>query len=116
MANCCGFQLKLSSFLLLFNNPFSLFRSSPFARLNSPAHKNRLLQIQKEIEESGTYQLSETELTYGAKLAWRNAYRCIGRIQWSKLQVGGMWRTKLCQGGVETGGQMKNHGQVQGRK
>lgn len=61
---------------------FSLFR------LNSPAHKNRLQQIQKEIEESGTYTHSETELTYGAKLAWRNAYRCIGRIQWSKLQVG----------------------------
>lgn len=36
---------------------------------------------------SGTYQLTETELVFGAKLAWRNAARCIGRIQWSKLQV-----------------------------
>lgn len=37
----------------------------------------------------GTYQLTETELIFGAKLAWRNAARCIGRIQWSKLQVSG---------------------------
>lgn len=41
----------------------------------------------------GTYQLTETELVFGAKLAWRNATRCIGRIQWSKLQV----RNNTCQ-------------------
>jgi len=40
------------------------------------------------VEETGTYQLTNTELVYGAKLAWRNSVRCIGRIQWSKLQVG----------------------------
>lgn len=43
--------------------------------------------VQKEVMSTGTYQLSETELVFGAKLAWRNAARCIGRIQWSKLQV-----------------------------
>jgi nitric-oxide synthase len=26
-------------------------------------------------------------LAYGTKLAWRNSVRCIGRIQWNKLQV-----------------------------
>lgn len=41
----------------------------------------------KEIEATGTYQLKDTELIYGAKYAWRNAARCVGRIQWSKLQV-----------------------------
>lgn len=41
----------------------------------------------KEIEATGTYQLKDTELIYGAKHAWRNAPRCVGRIQWSKLQV-----------------------------
>lgn len=41
----------------------------------------------KEIEATGTYQLKDTELIYGAKHAWRNAARCVGRIQWSKLQV-----------------------------
>lgn len=56
-------------------------------RLNSPAHKARWEQVQKEVQSTGTYQLTETELVYGAKLAWRNSVRCIGRIQWSKLQV-----------------------------
>ncbi|XP_027562464.1 nitric oxide synthase, endothelial-like, partial [Neopelma chrysocephalum] len=27
------------------------------------------------------------ELAFGAKQAWRNAARCVGRIQWNKLQV-----------------------------
>nr|XP_023011652.1 nitric oxide synthase [Leptinotarsa decemlineata] len=56
-------------------------------RANSPAHQSRWDQVQKEITTTGSYQLSETELIYGAKLAWRNSVRCIGRIQWSKLQV-----------------------------
>ncbi|XP_034942004.1 nitric oxide synthase, salivary gland [Chelonus insularis] len=56
-------------------------------RLNSEAHRSRWESVQKEVLSTGTYQLSETELVFGAKLAWRNAARCIGRIQWSKLQV-----------------------------
>ncbi|XP_065334275.1 nitric oxide synthase-like protein isoform X3 [Cloeon dipterum] len=56
-------------------------------RLNSAAHQSRWAQVCKEVDESGTYQLTNTELVYGAKLAWRNSSRCIGRIQWSKLQV-----------------------------
>ncbi|XP_067008227.1 nitric oxide synthase, salivary gland [Anabrus simplex] len=56
-------------------------------RFNSPAHAARWEQVQKSVNASGTYELSETELVYGAKLAWRNSVRCIGRIQWSKLQV-----------------------------
>lgn len=45
-------------------------------------------EVRKEIEATDTYQLRDTELIYGAKHAWRNAARCVGRIQWSKLQVG----------------------------
>lgn len=56
-------------------------------RLDSPAHKTRLLEIEEQLRINETYYLKETELIYGAKLAWRNAARCIGRIQWSKLQV-----------------------------
>lgn len=48
----------------------------------------RLEEVTKEIEATDTYQLRDTELIYGAKHAWRNAARCVGRIQWSKLQVG----------------------------
>lgn len=56
-------------------------------RAQSPAHTVRWEQVQKEVAATGSYQLTETELIYGAKLAWRNSARCIGRIQWSKLQV-----------------------------
>lgn len=59
----------------------------PWARFGSKAHVDRLEEVTKEIEASGTYQLKDTELIYGAKHAWRNAARCVGRIQWSKLQV-----------------------------
>ncbi|XP_039576696.1 nitric oxide synthase, inducible [Passer montanus] len=47
----------------------------------------RLEAVTKEIETTGTYQLTKEELTFAAKQAWRNAPRCIGRIQWSNLQV-----------------------------
>uniref|UniRef100_A0A8C5IW47 Nitric oxide synthase n=1 Tax=Junco hyemalis TaxID=40217 RepID=A0A8C5IW47_JUNHY len=53
----------------------------------SKAHMERLEEVTKEIETTDTYQLRDTELIYGAKHAWRNAARCVGRIQWSKLQV-----------------------------
>ncbi|XP_057214123.1 nitric oxide synthase, brain [Triplophysa rosa] len=56
-------------------------------RCASKAHVDRLEEVKKEIETSGTYQLKDNELIYGAKHAWRNAARCVGRIQWSKLQV-----------------------------
>ncbi|KAJ8779343.1 hypothetical protein J1605_012805 [Eschrichtius robustus] len=53
----------------------------------SKAHMERLEEVNREIESTSTYQLKDTELIYGAKHAWRNASRCVGRIQWSKLQV-----------------------------
>uniref|UniRef100_A0A034WS92 Nitric oxide synthase n=1 Tax=Bactrocera dorsalis TaxID=27457 RepID=A0A034WS92_BACDO len=56
-------------------------------RASSVAHDTRWKQVRQNIESSGSFQLTETELIYGAKLAWRNSSRCIGRIQWSKLQV-----------------------------
>ncbi|XP_067861791.1 nitric oxide synthase, brain [Heptranchias perlo] len=56
-------------------------------RYRSKAHVQRIEEVTKDIETTGTYQLKDTELIYGAKHAWRNATRCIGRIQWSKLQV-----------------------------
>nr|QCX35683.1 Nitric Oxide Synthase 1b [Octopus bimaculoides] len=60
---------------------------SSIRRLNTPAHQKRWQEVMQSIEKTGTYDLTKTELTFGAKTAWRNAPRCIGRIQWSKLQV-----------------------------
>uniref|UniRef100_A0A8C4LTZ9 Nitric oxide synthase n=1 Tax=Equus asinus TaxID=9793 RepID=A0A8C4LTZ9_EQUAS len=50
-------------------------------------HLARLEAVTKEIETTGTYQLTGDELIFATKQAWRNAPRCIGRIQWSNLQV-----------------------------
>ena len=55
--------------------------------MDSASHRNRWDAIQKEVQLTTTYELTEEELIFGAKLAWRNAARCIGRIQWTKLQV-----------------------------
>lgn len=56
-------------------------------RFNSAAHETRWKQIEAEVKFTGGYQLNDLELIFGAKTAWRNSARCIGRIQWSKLQV-----------------------------
>ncbi|KAL5016522.1 hypothetical protein ScPMuIL_006111 [Solemya velum] len=50
-------------------------------------HKERLHQVKACIEKTGTYDLTYEELSFGAKTAWRNAPRCIGRIQWSRLKI-----------------------------
>ncbi|XP_071848203.1 nitric oxide synthase-like protein isoform X4 [Apostichopus japonicus] len=56
-------------------------------RADTPAHKKRWDEVESSIEQKGIYDLTEMELIFGAKTAWRNAPRCIGRIQWTKLQV-----------------------------
>ncbi|XP_006170481.1 nitric oxide synthase, inducible isoform X2 [Tupaia chinensis] len=50
-------------------------------------HLARVEAVTKEIETTGTYQLTGDELIFATKQAWRNAPRCIGRVQWSNLQV-----------------------------
>jgi nitric-oxide synthase, bacterial len=47
----------------------------------------RIEDIQREIEETGTYNHSFEELEHGAKMAWRNSNRCIGRLFWNSLHV-----------------------------
>ncbi|XP_066268552.1 nitric oxide synthase 1-like [Branchiostoma lanceolatum] len=54
---------------------------------NSAEHERRWIDIQAQVEEKGLYDLEYDELLYGAKMAWRNASRCIGRYQWNNLQV-----------------------------
>lgn len=47
----------------------------------------RLAQIKAELETQGTYWQSSAELEFGAKVAWRNSNRCIGRLFWKSLKV-----------------------------
>ncbi|XP_070205997.1 nitric oxide synthase-like [Littorina saxatilis] len=60
---------------------------SSINRLNTAAYQKRWQEVANSIERTGNYDLTTAELIYGAKTAWRNAPRCIGRIHWSKLQV-----------------------------
>ncbi|MFI8103336.1 nitric oxide synthase oxygenase [Streptomyces sp. NPDC101118] len=48
---------------------------------------DRLAVVWKEIEESGTYRHTPQELVHGARVAWRNSNRCIGRLYWNSLRV-----------------------------
>lgn len=47
----------------------------------------RISQIKKEIDNTGRYDHTLEELEHGAKLAWRNSNRCIGRFFWESLRV-----------------------------
>jgi nitric-oxide synthase len=48
---------------------------------------DRLLEVRRRIAESGSYEHTEEELRHGARLAWRNSNRCIGRLFWETLEV-----------------------------
>lgn len=65
-----------------------------FVRLHHGEHPGqavpltaRLRQIRTEIDETGTYTHTTDELAFGARVAWRNSSRCIGRLYWKSLRV-----------------------------
>ncbi|MFJ9865757.1 nitric oxide synthase oxygenase [Streptomyces sp. NPDC101165] len=47
----------------------------------------RLAEVTAEVERFGTYEHTPAELAFGARVAWRNAARCIGRLYWNNLIV-----------------------------
>lgn len=49
--------------------------------------RQRLAQVRAEIEASGIYRHTAAELTFGARVAWRNAPECVGRFYWRLLRV-----------------------------
>jgi nitric-oxide synthase, bacterial len=49
--------------------------------------QERLTEIYHDYQRSQTYWQTKDELVYGAKVAWRNSTRCIGRIFWETLNV-----------------------------
>ncbi|XP_015684786.1 nitric oxide synthase, inducible-like [Protobothrops mucrosquamatus] len=71
--------LQATEFIHLFYNTLQ--------KAETEEHTTRLEAVAQEIERTGTYQLTKEELIFATKQAWRNAPRCIGRIQWSNLQV-----------------------------
>ena len=51
-----------------------------------PRHR-RWPEIRAEIAATGTYTHTTEELEFGARVAWRNSARCIGRLYWQGLRV-----------------------------
>ncbi|WP_397536835.1 nitric oxide synthase oxygenase [Rummeliibacillus pycnus] len=49
--------------------------------------EKRLKEVERDIMEYGHYTHTSDELAYGAKVAWRNSNKCIGRLFWQSLQV-----------------------------
>lgn len=47
----------------------------------------RWQEVNQLIEATGTYEHTLDELTFGARLAWRNSSRCVGRYFWQSLLV-----------------------------
>jgi nitric-oxide synthase, bacterial len=51
------------------------------------AFKRRWAEARRSLSKTGTYRHTEEELAFGARVAWRNHGRCIGRIYWESLEV-----------------------------
>ena len=56
-------------------------------KYNTNEIENRMKEIEQEINLTGSYTHTYEELSYGAKMAWRNSNRCIGRLFWDSLNV-----------------------------
>lgn len=48
---------------------------------------DRWRTVASEIASDATYEHTSEELVLGARLAWRNNTRCIGRLHWQTLEV-----------------------------
>ena len=75
-------------------SPSLLQEASEYLRLFYQEQSLRDVQLQKRLsaiaqdyQQSYTYWHTEDELAFGAKVAWRNSSRCIGRIFWESLIV-----------------------------
>ena len=62
----------------------------------------RMEEIENEIKNTGTYSHTISELTHGAKMAWRNSNRCIGRLLWNTLHVNDARNITTAEGAFET--------------
>lgn len=51
------------------------------------ARKARWAEVRRALARQGWYDHTPEELAFGARLAWRNSARCIGRLFWESLEV-----------------------------
>ncbi|WP_413375268.1 nitric oxide synthase oxygenase [Alkalihalobacillus sp. 1P02AB] len=72
----------------LFNEAKQFFETCYYELAKSEQElKRRLNEVHEEIEQTGTYHHTYEELSHGAKMAWRNSNKCIGRLFWDSMHV-----------------------------
>jgi nitric-oxide synthase, bacterial len=49
--------------------------------------RHRIASVRDSVLTVGTYQHTSAELAWGARVAWRNSARCIGRLYWNGLRI-----------------------------
>jgi nitric-oxide synthase, bacterial len=51
------------------------------------SYERRWAQVRQNIEKTGSYWHTHSELAFGARVAWRHSVRCVGRVRWPTLVV-----------------------------
>jgi nitric-oxide synthase len=54
----------------------------------------RLREVREAVEAHGRYEHTPDELAFGARVAWRNSARCIGRLYWRSMTVRDLRRVR----------------------
>ncbi|NEE00050.1 nitric oxide synthase oxygenase [Phytoactinopolyspora halotolerans] len=63
------------------------FRQRATEDPSAPDPKVRHAAAAREFSERGVFTHTTAELEFGARVAWRNANRCIGRLYWRSLVI-----------------------------
>lgn len=71
-------RTEARAFLTLFHDEFALTKT---------ALNRRLAVVDHALKRFGTYVHTPEELAFGARVAWRNHARCIGRLYWRSLEI-----------------------------
>ena len=58
-----------------------------YTEMDDDAFRARIAEVAAEIQATGTYTHTTDELTVGAKIAWYNHTRCVGKLYWRSLTV-----------------------------
>ncbi|PSL01108.1 nitric-oxide synthase [Haloactinopolyspora alba] len=65
----------------------AFFHQHAAENMSAPDAEERFSQALVEFGQRGIFTHTTEELEFGARLAWRNANRCIGRLYWRSLVV-----------------------------
>ena len=82
-----GLSLPLPTHKLTLSLSLSLSQLSALGNSYEDKYQTRLNQVRSEIAEKGYYDHTYEEIVFGARMAWRNAPRCVNRIVWRQLEV-----------------------------